>query len=139
MHGLIADENGFGAHVHVVEPLLQRCPAFVGQFHEFGFFRNRSAPAAQRIDLDARAKKRSAFGHDLAAFETPGAHQHVIALPPHQLHRDSFQPVLFRLAPPIKFAMSRELRGFQAFAVRPGYAIRRWYYPAGTPGTRAER
>jgi peptide/nickel transport system substrate-binding protein len=46
------------------------------------------------------------------------------------------QPYLYNFNPPIKFAISRAVRGFQSFAIDPGYSIRRWYYPAGTPGTR---
>jgi hypothetical protein len=33
--------------------------------------------------------------------------------------------------------MNKKIRGFQSFYIAPGYAIRRWYYPAGTPGTRS--
>ena len=59
-----------------------------------------------------------------------------------QLHRylyEEVQPYLYYLAPPRKFAMSQRIRGFQAFQVNPGYSIRRWFLPAGTPGTRATR
>ncbi len=57
-----------------------------------------------------------------------------------ELHRyihDEVQPYMFGVNTPRKFAMNRTLRGFQAFKIAPGYSIRRWYYPAGTPGTRA--
>ena len=59
-----------------------------------------------------------------------------------ELHRHLYEevmPYLFRLAPPTKFAMSRSIRGVQVFHIAPGFTIRRWYYPAGTPGTRATR
>jgi peptide/nickel transport system substrate-binding protein len=49
------------------------------------------------------------------------------------------QPYLFAYNPPRKFAMSKAIRGFQAVHIDPNYVIRRWYYPAGTPGTRAMR
>jgi peptide/nickel transport system substrate-binding protein len=49
------------------------------------------------------------------------------------------QPYLFRDMPPRKFAVSHRIRGFQAFQIDPGYSIRRWYLPAGTPGTRPAR
>ncbi|MBL8859422.1 MAG: hypothetical protein JNL28_13000 [Planctomycetes bacterium] len=48
------------------------------------------------------------------------------------------QPYLFCYNPPRKFVMNRALRGFQSFALDPNYALRRWYYAAGTPGTRAQ-
>ena len=38
-----------------------------------------------------------------------------------------------------KFAASRSLRGIQCVPLDPNYVIRRWYHPAGTPGTRATR
>ena len=56
-----------------------------------------------------------------------------------ELHRYLYEEVhayLYRLAPPKKFAMSRKIRGFESFKIDPGYSIRRWYYSAGTPGTR---
>lgn len=59
-----------------------------------------------------------------------------------ELHRylhERVQPFLFTLAPPRKFAMSQRFRGVQSFVINPGYSIRRWYLPAGTPGTRATR
>ena len=31
------------------------------------------------------------------------------------------------------------IRGVQFFKLTPGYSLRRWYYPAGTAGTRATR
>lgn len=57
----------------------------------------------------------------------------------HQIHRRIYdlQPYLFMYNVPRKFAMNKKIRGFQSFAVRPGYSVRRWYYPPGTPGTRA--
>jgi peptide/nickel transport system substrate-binding protein len=45
---------------------------------------------------------------------------------------EDVQPYLFRDAPPRKYAISRRIRGFQAFQMDPGYSIRRWYLPAGT-------
>ena len=45
----------------------------------------------------------------------------------------------YGLAPPRKCSMSRRFRGMQNFSLNPGYSIRRWYLPAGTPGTRATR
>jgi hypothetical protein len=41
--------------------------------------------------------------------------------------------------PPRKFALDRSIRGVQLFKLTPGYSLRRWYYPAGTPGTRTTR
>ena len=41
--------------------------------------------------------------------------------------------------PPRKFAMNKDIRGMQAFSIPPGYSVRRWYYPEGTPGTRPTR
>lgn len=38
------------------------------------------------------------------------------------------QPYLFMYNVPYKFAINRDIRGFQSFAIDPGYAIRRWYY-----------
>lgn len=58
------------------------------------------------------------------------------------LHRylyEQWMPYLYRELPPRKFAMNRALRGVQFFKITPGYALRRWYYPAGTAGTRATR
>ena len=59
-----------------------------------------------------------------------------------QLHRylyEEVQPYLYREGPPRKFALNKALRGVQFFKLSPGYSLRRWYYPAGTPGTRATR
>ena len=56
-----------------------------------------------------------------------------------ELHRylyQELQPYLFREMPPRKFALNQALRGVQFFKINPGYAPRRWYFPAGTPGTR---
>lgn len=47
------------------------------------------------------------------------------------------QPYMFGLNPPKKFAMNKKIRGHQGFKIAPGYSIRRWYYPAGTEGTRS--
>ena len=40
---------------------------------------------------------------------------------------------------PRKFAMNKKIRGMQTFKIAPGYSVRRWFYPAGTPGTRPTR
>lgn len=55
-----------------------------------------------------------------------------------ELHRLVYelQPYLFCYNVPRKFAMSRRIRGFQSAVLDPGYVIRRWYYPEGSPGTR---
>ena len=55
------------------------------------------------------------------------------------LHRKIYdiQPYFFMFNPPRKFAMNKQIRGHQGFKIAPSYSIRRWYYPAGTPGTRA--
>jgi peptide/nickel transport system substrate-binding protein len=55
-----------------------------------------------------------------------------------ELHRRLYelQPYLFCYNSPRKFAMNKAIRGFQSFPVDPNYVVRRWYYPAGTPGTR---
>lgn len=46
------------------------------------------------------------------------------------------QPYLFGYSPPRKFGMNKALFGLQLVAQDPNYVLRRWYYPAGTPGTR---
>ncbi len=58
-----------------------------------------------------------------------------------QLHRRIYeiQPYLFMLNSPRKFAMNKKIRGMQTFKIAPGYSVRRWFYPAGTPGTRPTR
>ena len=38
-----------------------------------------------------------------------------------------------------RFALNKDLRGVQIFKLAPFYSLRRWYFPAGTPGTRATR
>ncbi len=55
------------------------------------------------------------------------------------IHRRLYelQPYLFCFNVPRKYVMIRALRGFQSVAIDPNYVVRRWYYPAGTPGTRA--
>ncbi|MFN0008992.1 MAG: ABC transporter substrate-binding protein [Planctomycetota bacterium] len=55
-----------------------------------------------------------------------------------ELHRRIYelQPYLFCYNSPRKFAMNKAIRGFQSVPVDPNYVVRRWYYPAGTPGTR---
>lgn len=51
-----------------------------------------------------------------------------------------WQPYLFGYNVPQKFAMSRRIRGFQAFAIDPGYEIRRWHFVSlDEPGTRPTR
>lgn len=54
------------------------------------------------------------------------------------VHRRVYElmPYHFGYNVPRKFALDKNIRGFQSFAMRPGYSIRRWYYPEGTPGTR---
>jgi len=47
------------------------------------------------------------------------------------------QPYMFGLNSARKFAMNKKIRGFQGFKIAPGYSIRRWYYAAGTQGTRS--
>ena len=47
------------------------------------------------------------------------------------------QPYLFAYSPPRKFGLNRALRGVQLVLMDPNYVLRRWYYAAGTPGTRA--
>ncbi len=56
-----------------------------------------------------------------------------------ELHRRIYelQPYLFCFNPPRKFAMNKKIRGFQSVPLSPNYVVRRWYYPEGTPGTRA--
>jgi peptide/nickel transport system substrate-binding protein len=57
----------------------------------------------------------------------------------HELHRylyEEVQPYFFREAPPRKFALNKAIRGVQFFKISPGYSVRRWFHPAGTPGTR---
>jgi peptide/nickel transport system substrate-binding protein len=59
-----------------------------------------------------------------------------------QLHRDLYEewmPYLYREISPRKFGLNRSIRGVQFFKITPGYSVRRWYYPAGTPGTRPTR
>ena len=48
-------------------------------------------------------------------------------------------PYLFMMNPPRKFAMNKRFRGFQTSMISPGYALRRIYLPAGSPGTRPTR
>ena len=51
-----------------------------------------------------------------------------------------WQPYLFGFNVPTKYALSKRLRGFQSFAIDPGYSLRRWYYvDPSEPGTRASR
>jgi peptide/nickel transport system substrate-binding protein len=54
----------------------------------------------------------------------------------HKYIAEELQPYMFGANVPRKFAMNKKIRGFQAFKIDPGYSLRRWYYPAGTPGTR---
>lgn len=51
-------------------------------------------------------------------------------------HLHQVQPYLFMYNVPRKFALNKKIRGFQSFAIRPGYHVRRWHFPLGTPGTR---
>jgi ABC-type transport system substrate-binding protein len=52
---------------------------------------------------------------------------------------EEVQPYFYREAPARKFALSKALRGVQFFKIAPGYSLRRWYFPSGTPGTRPTR
>ena len=56
----------------------------------------------------------------------------------HEVHALIYreQPFLFLYNAPRKFALSKNVRGVQTFALRPGYNPVKWYYPKGTPGTR---
>jgi len=57
-----------------------------------------------------------------------------------EVHRYLYQevhPYMFGANTPRKFAINKKIRGFEAFKISPGYSIRRWYYPAGSPGTRS--
>jgi peptide/nickel transport system substrate-binding protein len=56
-----------------------------------------------------------------------------------RIHRRLYelQPYLFCYNVPRKFLMNRALRGFESVPLEPNYVVRRWYYAAGTPGTRA--
>ncbi|MEZ5980291.1 MAG: ABC transporter substrate-binding protein [Planctomycetota bacterium] len=59
-----------------------------------------------------------------------------------EIHRYLYdlQPYLFGYNVPQKFAIAKKIRGFQAFAIDPGYSIRRWYFTSlDEPGTRATR
>ncbi|MFT7484888.1 MAG: peptide/nickel transport system substrate-binding protein [Candidatus Paceibacteria bacterium] len=55
----------------------------------------------------------------------------------HKRIYEDVHPYMFGLNSPRKFAMNKKVRGFQASKIAPGYMLRRWYYPAGTEGTRA--
>ncbi len=59
----------------------------------------------------------------------------------HQLQRRLYelQPYLWGFSPPRKFAYSQKLRGVEFVRPDPNYVARRWYWPAGTPGTREKR
>jgi peptide/nickel transport system substrate-binding protein len=48
------------------------------------------------------------------------------------------QPYLWGFSPPRKFAYSQKLRGVEFVRPDPNYVARRWYWPSGTPGTRAK-
>jgi peptide/nickel transport system substrate-binding protein len=49
------------------------------------------------------------------------------------------QPLLYLYSPPRKYALSQRVRGFRVGRAEPGWSARDWYYPSGTPGTRAAR
>jgi peptide/nickel transport system substrate-binding protein len=59
----------------------------------------------------------------------------------HALQRRVYelQPYLFLFNVPVRYALRRDLHGFDAFDVDPYYAVRDWYFAAGTPGTRPAR
>ncbi|MDF1838090.1 MAG: ABC transporter substrate-binding protein [Planctomycetota bacterium] len=56
----------------------------------------------------------------------------------HEHLYNNVMPCLFGFNVPRKFAMSKGIRGYQTFAISPGWSIRRWYFadPA-KDGTRA--
>jgi ABC-type transport system substrate-binding protein len=59
-----------------------------------------------------------------------------------ELHRylaEKVVPCIYREASARRFALHKDLRGVQLFKITPGYSLRRWYWPAGAPGTRATR
>lgn len=47
------------------------------------------------------------------------------------------QPYLFGWNPPRKFGLKKSIRNVQLVPIDPNVVLRRWYYPEGTPGTRA--
>jgi ABC-type transport system substrate-binding protein len=55
----------------------------------------------------------------------------------HALHARlaELAPFLWLANPATKMALPRAVRGVQLFQLDPGYSLRRWYYPVGTPGT----
>jgi peptide/nickel transport system substrate-binding protein len=60
----------------------------------------------------------------------------------HRIHALIYelQPYLFMYNIAQKYALNRDVRGFQAFAKDPGYSLRRWHYSSlDVPGTRATR
>ena len=59
----------------------------------------------------------------------------------HRMHERLYeiQPYLFMYNVPKKFAISRKIRGFQTFAIDPGYSVRRWYFTDDVRGTRSTR
>jgi len=59
-----------------------------------------------------------------------------------ELHRylaEKVVPCIYRESSPRRFAVNRALRGVQFFKITPGFELRRWYFPVGTPGTRTTR
>ncbi|HKX46886.1 MAG TPA: ABC transporter substrate-binding protein, partial [Planctomycetota bacterium] len=58
----------------------------------------------------------------------------------HAMHRFIYelQPYLFMYNVPQKYAIAKRIRGFQTFAIDPGYSVRRWYLEPGSPGTRTQ-
>ncbi len=86
-----------------------------------GFVDEASDRLIERIQRELDGEKRAALLREL--------HARIYEL----------QPYLFAYNPPRKFALSKAIHGFQAVHIDPNYVIRRWYYPAGTPGTRATR
>lgn len=71
--------------------------------------------------------------------ELDDAKRHALWRELHRYLAEKVTPCIYREASPRKFALNRELRGVQFFKITPGFAPRRWYWPAGTPGTRATR
>jgi hypothetical protein len=42
--------------------------------------------------------------------------------------------MMFGVWTPHRFAMNKRVRGFQAFALDPGYSLRRWYLAPQSSG-----
>ena len=56
----------------------------------------------------------------------------------HRYIYQEVQPYLFGYNVPQKYALAKRIRGMQAFAIDPGYSVRRWYFiDPEEPGVRA--